>query len=94
METLVDPGTVLAGVATTMGLAYVNAKLALGHDLRQYRANRSFGKRLGKQLEKLGDEVTIYRILELADSSANALWFENRTWTYAELIRGMRLCLM
>lgn len=76
-------------VTGAVGLAaYVNAKLAIGMDLDQLRKDRSFGKRLGALVEKMGDRMTLYHMLELADQRAEALWFEGQTWTYAELKVG------
>ena len=82
---------VLAGVASALGAAYVNAKLALGHDLQQASYQRSFSQRLTQRLAKIEDEATIYRTLELANPDAEALWFEGRTWRYSDVIAGSSL---
>lgn len=76
---------VMAGVATALGAAYVNARLALGHDVGQYLDNRAFSKRLAQWLKKVSGETTLYRLLEFADPTAEALWFEGRSWSYAEV---------
>lgn len=86
MASFQHANVVLAGLATALGAAYVNAHLALGHDVGQLLDNRSFSKRFDRHLKKVGDESTLYRMLEFADPKNEALWFEGRTWTYSELI--------
>jgi hypothetical protein len=74
-----------AALATT---AYLNAKFGVGIDLQQLSYDREWQVRLQHRLQKLGDTCTLYRTFELADSKAEALWFEGQTWTYDELKKG------
>jgi hypothetical protein len=79
-------GTVAAVVA---GALLLNDKYGFSHDIKELSQSRTFKKRLETRISQLGDDVTIYRMLELAQPNAPALWFEGRTWTYAELRSGM-----
>jgi hypothetical protein len=75
----------VAALATT---AYLNAKLGIENDLRQLCYDREWLVQFQQWLGTLGDRCTLYKVLELADSMAEALWFEGRTWTYAQLREG------
>ncbi|BDD56134.1 hypothetical protein MPDQ_000644 [Monascus purpureus] len=70
--------------------AYLNAKLSLSTDISQILGDRAWVKRLGRRMAELGDSATIYKMLERVvdvdgHGSTEALWFENRTWTYSQL---------
>src|SRR4051794_13390332 len=80
---LISAGVVAASVA-----AYLDARYSITRDVSQLLADRKFGKRLQERIGQLGSHVTVYRMWELADPSAEALWFEGRSWTYAETKRG------
>ncbi|KIM94661.1 hypothetical protein OIDMADRAFT_135626 [Oidiodendron maius Zn] len=78
--------TPLLSVATTLAAAaYLNAKLGVSIDLQQLRYDREWHARFIQRLQSLGDTCTLYRIFELADHGAEALWFEGRAWTYRQL---------
>lgn len=79
-----------AGVATAAAVAalFLNEKYGLSRDISELSQSRKFKKRLDARLSQLGDDVTIYRMLELAKPDAPALWFEGRSWTYSELKAG------
>jgi hypothetical protein len=74
--------------AAAAGGAYLDAKLHLRRDVKHLLSERRFKQRMGKRIELLGDHVTMYHIMELADQGASGLWFEGRSWTYAEMKRG------
>jgi hypothetical protein len=69
--------------------AYLNAKLGIQNDLQQLSYDRESLARFQQRLGILGDTCTLYRMFELADSKAEALWFEGRTWTYGQLKNGL-----
>lgn len=83
--------TLAASVATAaLGAAYIDSQLAISKDLRQLIEDRAFAKRLKTRIQGLGDETTLYHMLEQADQSADALWFEGLTWTYSAFKTGAR----
>ncbi len=78
-----------ATVALTAASAlYLDGKYSIGRDVRDILADRRFGKRLAARIKKLGDYATLYRMYQLCDPNAEALWFEGKTWTYAEALKG------
>lgn len=76
--------TVAASVAAATGLLYyADQSLGVSRDLAIYRTEQHFAKLYPQWLAKLGHDSThLYRILELADPNADAIWFEGRTWNY------------
>jgi hypothetical protein len=70
--------------------AYANAKFGIKADLDSLRDEATFGKRLGQRIAELGDTCTLYgmlkRVIEVnKQGPADALWFENKSWTYDQL---------
>ena len=78
----------LIGAAAVAAGAYLNAKLAIGMDLRVLKEEREFGERLGQRIQELGDTCTLYHMFDIVSPEKEALWFEGRTWTYGELKTG------
>jgi hypothetical protein len=77
---------VLTTVAALLGAgAYLDARYGVSYDLRKLSQIRTSRKRIGERIRELGDEATLYRLLELADQGAEALWFEGRSLTYSEM---------
>jgi hypothetical protein len=74
--------------ASVAGLAYLDGYYSISRDVRQLLADRRFKTRLEARIGLMGTHVTMYHMFELADPSAEALWFEGRSWTYAEAVRG------
>lgn len=76
--------TIAASTAAAAGLLYyANSSLGITKDISQYRLDASFGARYPQYLAKLGPQSPhLYRMLELADPNADAIWFEGRTWNY------------
>ncbi|KAL4939522.1 hypothetical protein BDV06DRAFT_198754 [Aspergillus oleicola] len=93
MELLSEIGvpTVAAASALTVAAgAYLNAKFSLSTDLSTILGDRSYGKRLAQRMQQLGDTITVYgmlqRLVEVdGQGSAEAIWFEGKSWTYFEL---------
>ncbi len=76
--------TIAASTAAAASLRlYADHSLGITRDLQQYRLDASFTKRFPQFLDRLGPSSPhLYRMLELADPTADALWFEGRTWNY------------
>ncbi|KNG86448.1 putative bifunctional fatty acid transporter and acyl-CoA synthetase [Aspergillus nomiae NRRL 13137] len=80
----------MASALSVGAAAYLNAKLAISTDISTIYNDRAFTKRLGQRIVELGDTTTIYKMLERVievdgHGSREALWFENKTWTYSQL---------
>ncbi|EED20673.1 bifunctional fatty acid transporter/acyl-CoA synthetase (FAT1), putative [Talaromyces stipitatus ATCC 10500] len=81
----------LGGAALALATAaYTNAKFGIKADVDSLRDEAAFGKRLAQRIGELGDTCTLYgmlkRVIEVnKQGSAEALWFENKTWTYDQL---------
>ncbi|KIV91227.1 hypothetical protein PV10_05788 [Exophiala mesophila] len=74
-----------ATAAGLAGYAYLDAKLGIGADMKQLRHERSWRRRLDQRIKDLGGDCSLYRIFNCADQGAEALWFENQSWTYKQL---------
>lgn len=87
----VNAATALGGAALTLAAAaYTNARFGLKADIDGLRDERAFGALMGQRIAQMGDTCTAYKLLERvveADGkgAADALWFENKTWTYSQL---------
>ncbi|KAE8349163.1 hypothetical protein BDV28DRAFT_141764 [Aspergillus coremiiformis] len=84
------PAVTMASALSVTAAAYLNAKLSISTDLSAIYNNRSWVKRLDQRIAQLGDTTTIYKMLERVIEvegygSEEALWFEQKTWTYSEL---------
>jgi hypothetical protein len=89
------PSLVLGTTLATLGGAYINAKLGISNDLRALHNERSSSKRLQERIKELSPFTTHYGMLQHAVDvrglrSVEALWFEQKTWTYAQLKYCMR----
>lgn len=77
-----------SALAVTTG-AYLDAKLGVSTDISSIRNDRAWAKRLEQRIARMEDSTTIYRMLEHAvmdgHGSTEALWFEQKTWTYYQL---------
>lgn len=87
---LMTPSMALASGLSLAAGAYLNAKLSVSTDLSAIYQDMSWGKRLGERIQELGDTATVYKMLErVVDvhgaGSADALWFEKKTWSYSQL---------
>ena len=84
------PTMAMASALSVGAAAYLNAKLSISTDISTIYNDRAFTKRLGERIAELGDTTTIYKMLERVievdgHGSREALWFENKTWTYSQL---------
>lgn len=75
---------------TFAAAAYVDARFGISTDLSVLRQERAWTKRLGRRIAQLGDVTTLYGMLEHvvdveAKGASEALWFEQKTWTYHQL---------
>ena len=78
-----------SGLSLAVG-AYLNAKLSISTDLSSLYHDRSAMKRMGQRMMEVGDTATLYKLLERVlevhgHGSRDALWFEGKTWSYAQL---------
>ncbi|KAE9365036.1 bifunctional fatty acid transporter and acyl-CoA synthetase [Stipitochalara longipes BDJ] len=76
---------VLTAVASLLGAGYLDARYGVSYDLRKLSHARLSKKRIGERIRELGDEATLYRVLELANQGAEALWFEGQSLTYGQM---------
>jgi hypothetical protein len=96
-----------AGVSAPMALgsaaltlaatAYLDAKFGIRSDVDSLREDRAFGKLLQQRIAQLGDSCTMYKMLERVveidgKGAADALWFENETWSYTQLKDRKSFC--
>ncbi|KAL2834466.1 hypothetical protein BDW59DRAFT_137907 [Aspergillus cavernicola] len=84
------PAVATASALSLAASTYLNAKYSISTDLATIFNDRAFGKRLAHRMSQLGDTTTVYgmlhRVIEVEGHGSNeALWFEGKTWTYAEL---------
>lgn len=84
------PAVAMASALSVAAGAYLNAKLAISTDLRTISNDKAVGKRLNERIAELGSSTTIYKILERAvevegRGATDALWFEQKTWSYSQL---------
>lgn len=93
MEFFAEAGVPAVAVASAISVAagaYLNAKLSISTDLSAIFNDRAFGKRLAERIGQLGESATIYKLLERVvdvegQGAADALWFEQKTWSYTQL---------
>lgn len=86
MESL-KPAIGASVVALAAGATYVNGRYGISHDIKQLLRDRRFGASLQARCRDLGNVASLYGHFSLADANADALWFENRTWTYAQALQ-------
>jgi hypothetical protein len=79
-----------ATAAAAAGAAYLDAKFHLRRDVKHLLSERRFKQRMDERIKLLGDQVTMYHMIEVADQQASGLWFEGQSWTYAEMKRGKK----
>jgi len=77
-----------AAAAALLGSVYLNNRYGVSTDIKQLLRDRAFRKRLTARVAQFSSNASLYHMLELADPSASALWFEGRSWSYAEVILG------
>jgi len=90
LSELSAPTMAMASALTVAAGAYLNAKLAISTDLATISNDKAFVKRVGERIAKLDGSATIYKMLERVveiegQGAADALWFEQKTWSYSQL---------
>ena len=76
-----------AAAGTLVGVDFVTG---LSTDIKQSQHDKAFLKFLEGHIKKLGDRITLYHLLELADPNAEGLWFEGVSWSYRAMRKGQR----
>ncbi|EAW14000.1 putative bifunctional fatty acid transporter/acyl-CoA synthetase (FAT1) [Aspergillus clavatus NRRL 1] len=84
------PSLAVASALTVAAGAYLNAKFSVSTDLNNIFNDRAWANRLGQRIGELKGVATVYKMLErVVDvqgyGDRDALWFENKTWTYSQL---------
>lgn len=91
MENLLSTTSIAAASAVLAGATYLDAHYGVSRDIGQVLADRRMGKRIEQRIKQVGDYASVYGHLKTADPHAEGLWFEGRSWTYAEILN--RMCL-
>ncbi|RSL43061.1 hypothetical protein CEP54_015245 [Fusarium duplospermum] len=88
LQTPVKKAAIAAGAATAtlLGTLYANNRYGVSYDINQLFSEKAFRKRIDERARALGDDVSLHHMMQLAEPQAEALWFEGRGWTYAELV--------
>lgn len=94
---MTGPSMAMASALALTAGAYANAKLGISSDVSTMMGNRAAMNRLQQRIGQLGDTPTIYKMLERVvdvdkHGATEALWFEHKTWTYAQLKDCMLSC--
>jgi hypothetical protein len=89
MVALTPQALIAASSALVGATCYLDAHLAISRDVKQVFRDRRYGKAIQNRFKTLENNASAYGHLLLADPNASALWFEGRSWTYAEVTRGM-----
>jgi hypothetical protein len=89
MDTFVDVASqyVLPATAATIGAMYLDAKHHIVKDINEWRGKRKMGNVISEAAQMMGDYCTLYHALELNDPKAEGFWFEQRSWTFADIRR-------
>ena len=88
MDSFVSNGIATGALAALAGFTYLDGRYGLSRDMGQIMADRRMGKRIEARIKQVGDCASIYGHMKTADPAAEGLWFEGRSWTYAEILRG------
>ena len=89
MDTLVEVASryALPAAAATVGAMYMNAKHHIVKDINAWRAKQRFQGVVAEGAKLMGDYYTLYHAIKLNDPKAEALWFEGRSWSFADVRR-------
>ena len=89
MDTIVDVASqyALPAAVATVGAMYLDAKHHIVKDINDWRGKRQMGKIIAEGAERMGDYCTLYHALEMNDPKAEGFWFEQRSWTFADIRR-------
>lgn len=89
MENLLSTTALATTSAVLAAAAYVDAHYGISRDIGQLLADKRMGKRIEQRIKTVRDVASVYGHLQAADPEAEGLWFEGRSWTYAEIIKSM-----
>ena len=89
MENLLSTTSIAAGSALFAGASYLDAHYGISRDIGQILADRRMGKRIEQRIKQVGEYASVYGHMQTADPNAEGLWFEGRSWTYAEILKRM-----
>ena len=88
MERIGTKALIASTAALIAGVAYIDGHYGLSRDIKTLLSDRKFGQRMGARIQDLGDVTSIYGNMRTAPPEVEGLWFEGRSWTYAEILRG------
>ena len=88
-----------AAALTAATIAYLDAKFGISTDISSLRDDKLFVRILQQRYAELGEYCTLYKMLERAVDvkgwgDRDALWFENKTWSYRQLKECMLRALL
>jgi hypothetical protein len=89
MDQISTKALAAATAALVASATYIDGHYAISRDIKHLLSDRRFGQRIQGKCQQLGQHATLYHHMELADPAADALWFEGREWTYAEMKKGV-----
>lgn len=80
---------IVGSLALVASLGYfLDSTSGFSTDISTFRSERLAASNLELHISRLGTHASLYHLLELANSRAEALWFEGRTWSYSALKDG------
>lgn len=90
MEAIITSHPLTSLAAVTAAASYLNAKFAIGSDLRDIRHGRDFARRKQRRVACAKRTHSLYEILEQsgAKDGDDAVWFEGKTKSYGQLKQG------
>lgn len=88
MDQLSTKALIASAAALAAGASYIDGHFGISRDIGQLLADRKFGQRLDARIKRLNGVAGLYGHLKIADPTAEGLWFEGKTWTFADILRG------
>jgi len=88
MTQLMSRASLAAIPAILSGAAYLDGHYGISRDLGQLLADRRMAKRIEQRIKQVGDVASLYGHVQTAQMEQEGLWFEGRTWTYFEILKG------
>ncbi|QDS72660.1 hypothetical protein FKW77_002703 [Venturia effusa] len=89
MTAITPQALITVSSALVAGAAYIDAQLSISRDVLQLFRDKNYGKAIGNRFHALRDNASAYGHLLLTDPNASGLWFEGRTWTWAQVKKGV-----
>jgi hypothetical protein len=88
MAELISTASLAAIPAVLSGAAYLDARYGISRDVGQLLADRRMSKRIEQRIKEIGSYASLYGHMQTAKKDQEGLWFEGRSWTYSEIIKG------